>query len=423
MSLRRNAGIFVVVLGLLVGGTWAAVKVTTDHLLYLDATSTARNWARYVTESVNDLEQIAAGEQPSVSSMAFFQGALKAGQVFRYEIFNRHGFSQLVSDQSKIALVDLSEYSAVAARAVATGRPIVDVKQGTSADQPSFFARAYVPVVVDQRPIAVVSAFVDQTEQHDAFYKAFLLAALGLCLLTGLSFAIPTIAWYRRTGEKKQADRRIRFLAHHDALTGLANRPHLIEKLNTALAVRTTRRQQPGRAFHRPRPLQGDQRLAWSRWRRFSAQGGCASACVRSTRSGDIVARLGGDEFVVVQTGILGRAEAESFAQRIVAALVAPLQFNAHEIVCTASVGVALAPTDGNQPERLLKSADLALYKSKDEGRNCVRFFLPEMDHVACRPVEAGEDHPQRRRCTSVSNCTISRSSGSPGVNSQVSRR
>src|SRR5262245_21440702 len=205
-ALSRNIGIFVAVLALLVGGTWGAVKVTTDYQLYQDATSTARNWARYVTESVKDLEQIAAGEQPSATSMAFFQSVLKAGQVFRYEIFNRHGFSQLISDQSKIALVDLSEYSAMAARAVATGKPIVDVKRGSSTDQRPFFARAFVPVVVDQRPIAVVSAHVDQTEQHDEFYKAFLLAALGLCLLTGLSFAIPAIAWHRRTGEKRQAD-------------------------------------------------------------------------------------------------------------------------------------------------------------------------------------------------------------------------
>ena len=51
-----------------------------------------------------------------------------------------------------------------------------------------------------------------------------------------------------------------------------------------------------------------------------------------------------------------------------------------HEIVATASVGVALAPTDGTDPERLLKSADLALYKSKADGRNCVQFFMPEMD-------------------------------------------
>ena len=56
------------------------------------------------------------------------------------------------------------------------------------------------------------------------------------------------------------------------------------------------------------------------------------------------------------------------------------MQFKEHEIVATASVGVALAPADGNSPERLLKSADLALYKGKADGRNCIRFFLPEMD-------------------------------------------
>src|SRR3972149_2853998 len=56
------------------------------------------------------------------------------------------------------------------------------------------------------------------------------------------------------------------------------------------------------------------------------------------------------------------------------------MQFNGQAIVPTMSVGVALAPTDGNNPARLLKSADLALYKCKSDGRNCIRFFLPEMD-------------------------------------------
>ena len=104
------------------------------------------------------------------------------------------------------------------------------------------------------------------------------------------------------------------------------------------------------------------------------------SACARSSASGDFVARLGGDEFVVVQTGILGASEAEEFAQRLIAALVAPLHFNAHEIVCPRQRRRRIGAADGSQPERLLKSADLALYKSKDDGRNCVRFFSPEMD-------------------------------------------
>ena len=122
ISIQRNVGVIVVVLGMLVGGTWAAVKITTDYLLYQDATSVARHWAQYLAESVSDLEQIAAGEQPSAASMAFFEGARRSSQVFRYEILNRSGYAQLVSDHNKIALVDLSEFNALAARSIASSK-------------------------------------------------------------------------------------------------------------------------------------------------------------------------------------------------------------------------------------------------------------------------------------------------------------
>src|SRR5438128_776241 len=107
----RNLGIFVVVLGILVGGTLGTVKITTDHLLHQDAASTAQSWARFLAASVTDLDQIASGEQPSAASMVFFQTARRSGEVFRYEIFNRDGYSQLVSTHDKIALVDVSDYS------------------------------------------------------------------------------------------------------------------------------------------------------------------------------------------------------------------------------------------------------------------------------------------------------------------------
>src|SRR5262245_30241091 len=144
MSIRQNIGALAVVLGVLVGGTWAAVKLTTDYLLYQNATSAAQSWARYLAESVTDLEQIANGEQPSTASMAFFRVAGQTGQVFRYEIFNRDGFSQLVSDHGKVALFDLSDFSPDAARSIKTGRPVVDAREGKSAGEPSFFAHAYV---------------------------------------------------------------------------------------------------------------------------------------------------------------------------------------------------------------------------------------------------------------------------------------
>ena len=183
----------------MIGGTGLIVKVTTDYLLYQEATSTARSWARYIAESVSDLEEIAAGEQPSAASIAFFQATRKAGQVFRWMIFNQEGYSQLVAGRDAVALVNLSEFSADAARSVRLKQPIVDVTDGKSADLPSFFGKAYVPVIVDGKAIAVVAAYVDQTEARDRFSNTFLIAAASLCLLTGLAFTIPAIAWYRGT--------------------------------------------------------------------------------------------------------------------------------------------------------------------------------------------------------------------------------
>jgi diguanylate cyclase (GGDEF)-like protein len=99
-----------------------------------------------------------------------------------------------------------------------------------------------------------------------------------------------------------------------------------------------------------------------------------------AVRIDDVVARLGGDEFVVVQNDVAGRTQAESFARHLAAAVNATVKFNQHEILTTASIGVALAMEEDTTPERLLKSADLALYTAKAAGRNCIRFFLPEMD-------------------------------------------
>jgi diguanylate cyclase (GGDEF)-like protein len=194
-----------------------------------------------------------------------------------------------------------------------------------------------------------------------------------------MAFSIPAIALYRRTKEKQRGDRRIRFLAHHDALTGLENRTSLIEKLDRAFA-----------ALSRQGGLFAVHFIDIDRFKdvndSLGHDGGdfllttVAQRLRAVTRLDDVVARLGGDEFVVIQSHVATKDEANEFANRLTAALTAPMQFNENAIMSTVSVGIALAPNDGNSPERLLKSADLALYKAKADGRNCVRGFTPDMD-------------------------------------------
>src|ERR1019366_1961093 len=262
----------------------------------------ARTWAEFLAVNVPDLEQIAAGELPSTTSLSFFEATRKAGKVFRFVIFNRDGYSQLVSDRSRIAAVDLSEFSSQAAYAAKSGRAVVYIRSGSFENQSNYVAEAFVPVVINGQTVATVGDFVDETANRDYFYYDALLASVALCGLTGLAFGVPAIAWYRRTREKQQADRRIRFLAHHDVLTGLPNRARLIERLQGALAVLPSTggsiavhfididyfKQVDDTFGH-----DGGDFLLGSIGRLLNAM----------TRIEDMVARFGGDEFVIVQTG------------------------------------------------------------------------------------------------------------------------
>ena len=179
--------------------------------------------------------------------------------------------------------------------------------------------------------------------------------------------------------DRKRAEARIRHMAQHDALTGLPNRALLQDRLVQA----TSRPGQDGRAVALllldldhfkevndtlGHPI-GDQLLEVVAAR--------LRACVREA---DTVARLGGDEFAVVQVGLRGREEAAILCRRVVEALGQPFRLDGHDIFVGASVGVALHPADGEDPDRLMRNADLALYRAKAEGRSTFRFFEDGMN-------------------------------------------
>jgi diguanylate cyclase (GGDEF)-like protein/PAS domain S-box-containing protein len=178
--------------------------------------------------------------------------------------------------------------------------------------------------------------------------------------------------------ERRRAERQIAHLAHYDALTDLPNRVLFREQIERELQ-RTREGKQLAVLYididefksvndSLGHPV-GDELLKAiaSRLRR----------CVRDT---DFVARLGGDEFAVVQTGISEPSDVMELVRRIYDTIREPYECLGHLVTTDASIGIALAPHDGTDLDQLLKSADLAMYGAKADGRRTYRFFEAAMD-------------------------------------------
>jgi diguanylate cyclase (GGDEF)-like protein len=187
------------------------------------------------------------------------------------------------------------------------------------------------------------------------------------------------VATHEDITEQRRSEVKIEYMAHHDALTDLANRVLLNQRLEHALGARIHREEIV--AVHH---LDLDQFKAVNDT--FGHPAGdkllkmVADRLRGLVRASDTIARMGGDEFVIVQAPIKDPAEATSLAEQIIRSISEPFDIDGHQAMIGASVGIAVGPGDGLRPDRLLRNADLALYRAKGDGRGVFRFFQPAMD-------------------------------------------
>jgi len=222
-------------------------------------------------------------------------------------------------------------------------------------------------------------------ERPSWFTKAHALLLLALALIV-TTLALGWVVALRRqvarqTTLLRESEERFRHMALHDALTGLATRLLLDDRLNAA--VEAARRHQSGLGL-----LMVD----LDEFKEINDTFGhhCGDEVLRITadrlmqavRKSDTVARMGGDEFLVLLPDLNDPLMAESIAAKIVKSLAEPILFERHEIPISVSVGVCTSAARGLDAEALLKSADDALYQAKASGRNCFHVFSPAPDRT-----------------------------------------
>jgi diguanylate cyclase (GGDEF)-like protein len=175
-------------------------------------------------------------------------------------------------------------------------------------------------------------------------------------------------------------------MAFHDALTGLGNRVLLRQRIEEALNQELNQARESS-------DVSAVLSIDLDRFKTVNDMLGhragddllrqVADRLRSCTRDGDTVARVGGDEFVMLQRNISGPEDAALLAAQIIQLLGSPYNVNGTLVTVGASMGIALAPTDGSNIDELLGHSDLALYRAKSEERNQFRFFQSEMAHAA----------------------------------------
>ncbi|MDQ1491253.1 MAG: hypothetical protein QOD57_657 [Actinomycetota bacterium] len=178
---------------------------------------------------------------------------------------------------------------------------------------------------------------------------------------------------------RQAAEQRLHRLAHFDALTGLPNRTLFYETLRNALAVASDKGWNVAVLFV---DLDHFKKVNDTLGRAMGSEllGQFGNRLIGCVRIRDIVGRLGGDEFAVILMMEESQRGASTVAAKIRDALRAPFDVNGHEIIVTASIGIALSPADTSDPDVLIQYADTAMHRAKQAGRDTFRFFTTEMN-------------------------------------------
>ncbi len=187
------------------------------------------------------------------------------------------------------------------------------------------------------------------------------------------------IGVFQDISERKQSEARIHHLAHHDALTGLPNRLLLEDRLNQGMLKSKRNKKSMAVVF-----------IDLDRFKNINDTLGhemgdkllieAAQRGLGVLRDTDTLSRQGGDEFVAVLPELEHRQDVMHVTRKLLAAICQPYQLAGHQLTVSGSAGIALYPEDGETVSELLRKADAAMYRAKDEGRNTFRFFSSEIN-------------------------------------------
>ena len=388
-------------LGLLVFGcavlyaTNMTSRNVVETMLHTEAKDVTRGWLNRAQWELFELTETFATGSLRAIDVDHLPDTEPGDRVFRYELYDKNGGLIYSTGVGDLWAGAPSKAFVVGSAASASKDLKSSLHDGHAVKENSRVPTKYALVAQPYPPvganIGTILAYVDQTKQARLLTKSLNFVAAVTAALILLAVLVPSLLAFFKIRERWKAQAHIQYLSDTDKLTGLLNRSSFGRELEEKLEFR--------------RETSGGIAVIAINIDRFKdindsmghAAGDSILRCVserlrNNIGSDDLVARLGSDEFVLALNGVKGPVEIAGTVQRLRDALSSSYWVNGQEIPCTASMGAAIAPDDGDDTTTLLRHADLALDRAKQVGRNTFKFFDRDMDMAFLRRRERAND-------------------------------
>jgi diguanylate cyclase (GGDEF)-like protein/PAS domain S-box-containing protein len=314
--------------------------------------------------------------QAEVEARHLVEASLRDSELRHRRLFETAGDGILVIDCDARTVHDLN-----AQCAHILAMPLDEVRGRYLDDLPIFAAIGDARTIVDTLRQSGEMKWAEWTWERP---DGTMVSVEVLCTTYRVGHRLLAQCTLRDVKARKEAEARIRYLAMHDALTGLPNRTLLMDRLSQGIARARRDHSQVGLLL-----------LDLDHFKHINDSLGHfvgdalleeVSKRLRSVlRDSDTPARLGGDEFVVAAGDLSGSGDAEVLAQRIQAVLEPDFQVGSHTLRIGTSIGISMYPADGDSPSALLQAADTAMYQAKKNGRGTYRLFTSDLTMAAER--------------------------------------
>ena len=350
------------------------------------------NYAGFVRDSV-DLDPESLAQRTEITGLReAIANVVRETPLVGIEIFNARGTTLYSTDPELIGTNRLADPDV--RQALGGARPD-EITETAGPRHGGFVAErelltVYVPVSYDPNgPTAIFAVSSDVTELLARVDTTQRLLVVALVAAFALLFGLLLLSRKRaeRLLQAQQSRRRRQRMrnqqrAYHDPLTGLPNRASFQERVTEA--IKRTRRTHNLLAvmfidldrFKRIIDSLGHD--VGDKFLKLSARR--IQSCLRDS---DMVFRMGGDEYAVIAEGLDQNHDVTRIAERIVEAMAESFTIQGHEIIITASIGIAVCDDPSMTREQLIKGADAAMYEAKNAGRNCFRFYTHDMSEEA----------------------------------------